>query len=290
MNAKINPWHSLLLTLVLGFSLSSYAQEEEIPSDTSSLPSASKANAGKNTDNGELPPPKLSKLKEYPITEKIKQCKKYEGRYISYYETIYKVENCKRRQLLTEDGNEPKIKGFRITSVDNDTVAVIPEGSPLNPPGGKKPLTCAQLNGQYLISRGDEIFYVEKCAKRLFPDLDSYTEHSQKRGKREKDILELDEVQIARIEDGPPMKSSLDAEYKKLLDADTGIDVLPLAEACKGLNGKFVAYYSKIYRIENCRKQPVDPQLFGKRFPKYSPSELSSEQWISIPTGSAHKI
>jgi len=269
-----------------------FAQEQEIPSDTSSLPSASSSRPGpdKEADSGELPPPVMPKRKQYPATAKIKQCAKYEGKYISYYETIYKVEKCKRRELLTDEGTEAKIKGLNIVSVDNDTIAVIPEGEPMNAPANKKALSCAQLNGQYLISRGDELYFVEKCAKRLFPDLDTYSEHAQKRGKREKDILELDEVAIARIADGPPILSSLDVEYKKLLDADTGIDVIPLKEACKGLNGKFVAYYSKIYKIENCRKEPVDPLLFGKRFPSLAPVELSSEQWISIPTGKEFKI
>jgi hypothetical protein len=282
------------LGLALITSSFAQAQDEELPSDTSSLPSTSAPGAAANGTqagaDGELPPPVAPKAKEFSVSEKLKQCKKYEGKYISYYEHIYRVEKCKRREYLVDEGVEPKTKGLKIISVESDTVAMIPAGEPLNPSVKKKNLTCAQLNNQYVISRGDEIFFIEKCKKRLFPDLDTYTDHSKKRGKREQDILELDEMQIAKIEDGTPITSSLDAEYKKLLDADTGIDVLPLAEACKGLNGKFVAYYSKLYRIEKCRKQPVDPEVFGRRYPKYSPQELTSEQWISIPTGQNLKL
>lgn len=288
----------LTLSVTLGLTLLgsplANAQDEELPSDTSSLPSTSAPGAAANGTqagaDGELPPPVVPKAKEYSIAEKLKQCKKYEGKYISYYEKIYRVEKCKRREFLVEEGIEPKTKGMKILSVESETVAMIPAGEPLNAAAKKKTLTCAQLNNQYVISRGDEIYFIEKCKKRLFPDLDTYSDHSKKRHKREQDILELDEMQIAKIEDGAPITSSLDAEYKKLLDADTGIDVLPLAEACKGLNGKFVAYYSKLYRIEKCRKQPVDPEIFGRRYPKYSPQELTSEQWISIPTGQNLKL
>lgn len=296
MNVIFGLWTSLSLTLALlvgsAFPTSLFAQDEELPSHTASLPSLSGARSGeaKPQDSGELPPPVMQKPKEYPLAEKIKQCKKYEGKYISYYEHIYKVEKCKRREFITEEGVEFKAKGLKIIGVESDTIAMIPIGETLNTPARKKTYTCAQLNNQYLISRGDEIYFVEKCKKRLFPDLDTYAEHSQKRGKRNQDILELDEEQIARIEDGAPIVSTLDAEYRKLLDADNGIDVLPLAEACKGLNGKFVTYYSKIYRVEKCRKQPIDPELFSKRYPKYTPTELSSEQWISIPTGQNYKL
>lgn len=301
MIVKLQPWTSLSLTLVLllgtAFASPLFAQDEDILSDTSSLPSTdsgmgpgSKPPNGNAEKTGELPPPVIQKPKEYSLAEKLKQCKKYEGKYISYYEHIYKVEKCKRREFIVEEGIEFKTKGLHIIGVESETLAMIPAGETLNKLAKKKVYTCAQLNNQYLISRGDEMYFVEKCKKRLFPDLDTYSEHSQKRGKRKQDILELDEEQIAKIADGTPITSSLDAEYKKLLDADTGVDVLPLAEACKGLNGKFVAYYSKIYRVEKCRKQPVQPELFGKRYPKYSPQELTSEQWISIPTGQNYKL
>lgn len=121
----------------------------------------------------------------------MKQCKKYEGRYISYYEHIYKVEKSKRREFVVEEGIEMKTKGLQIFSVESETMAMIPAGESLNKLARKKTYSCTQLNNQYLISRGDEIYFVEKCKKRLFPDLDTYSEHSQKRGKRSQDILAL---------------------------------------------------------------------------------------------------
>lgn len=285
------------LAMSLAPSSLSFAQDEDIPSDTSSYPSSSSSSSstsGQATsrakDDGELPPPSLPKAKTYSPAEMKKTCAKYEGKYILYYERIFKVEKCKRREYIVEEGMEPKLRGSKVLTVESETVAQLAQGEPLNGPQKRKPMTCSQLNGQYILSRGEDIYFVEKCKKRLFPDFDTYTDHAKKRGKRSQDVLEMDEEEISRVADGEPIVSALDAEYKKLLDADTGIDVLPLAEACRGLNGKFVAYYSKLYRIEKCRKLPVDPQLFGKRYPKYEPQELNSEQWISIPTGTDYKL
>lgn len=301
MNSKIKTYLVSLTTFVLALAVSlpvstqaeARSQDEEQP-DYSSSSSSPGSITGKSTskakEDGELPPPVLPKAKIFSSAEAKKVCAKYEGKYILYYERVFKVERCKRREFIVEEGMEPRLKGSKVEAVEADVIAMLEEGSPLQGPQKRKALTCPQMNGQYLLSRSEDIYFIEKCKKRLFPDFDTYTDHAKKRGKRQQDVLEVDEAELHRIADGAPIESSLDAEYKKLLDADTGIDVLPLAEACKGLNGKFVAYYSKLYRIEKCRKLPVDPQLFGKRYPKYEPSELSSDQWISIPTGSDWKL
>ncbi|RYZ74172.1 MAG: hypothetical protein EOP09_00815 [Proteobacteria bacterium] len=293
-----NAFHIVLsFSFPLFLSTNARAQEDELPSESSSYPSSSSSSNSPNAkatskakDDGELPAPILPKAKEYSAAEIKKTCAKYEGKYILYYERIFKVEKCKRREYLVEEGMEPKLRGSKVLTVESETVAQLAQGEPLNGPAKRKTLTCSQLNGQYLLSRGEDIYFVEKCKKRLFPDFDTYTDHSKQRGKRNQDVLEMDESELGKIAEGEPIVSSLDAEYKKLLDADKGIDVLDIREACKGLNGKFVAYYSKIYRIEKCRKQPVDPQLFGKRYPRYEPTELNSDQWISIPTGTDFKL
>ena len=297
MDLKKRLKYGMALLMSLSFMSLASAQDDELPSESSNYPSSSSSSSptsgqssSKAKEDGELPPPVLPKAKAYTATEIKKTCAKYEGSYILYYERIFKVEKCKRREFIVEEGIEPKLRGSRVLTVDSDVVAMLGEGEALNGPQKKKPLSCSQLNGQYLLSRAEDIYFVEKCKKRLFPDFDTYSDHAKKRAKRSQDILEIDELDLAKIDEGEAFTSSLDAEYKKLLDADTGIDVLPLAEACRGLNGKFVAFYSRLYRVEKCRKQPVDPQLFGKRFPKYEPTELSSEQWISIPTGTDYKL
>ena len=62
-------------------------------------------------------------------------------------------------------------------------------------------------------------------------------------------------------------------------------DILPIDEACKGLNGTFVSYFSKIYKIQGCRKHEVDAEKFMLHYPTYRLKEMKSEQWVSLPTG-----
>lgn len=240
---------------------------------------------------GELPPPQLPPKKKYSEAEKKKNCQKYEGKYIGYYDRLYKVENCKRREILPEEGIETSatLKGKKVEVVDADTIASLPEGIRYGESANPKP-NCAKLEGHYILSRGDDLYFIEKCKKRLLPDWDTYTDHASKRGKRSQDILEISENEFQRIAEGQPLPSALDEEYRKLLRDDSSIDILPLAEACKGLNGRFLSYYSKIYKIDKCRKHPVDPETFLKRYPRYKLDEMTSEQYVSLPTGKEAKL
>lgn len=239
----------------------------------------------------ELPPPKLPKKQEFTAAEMQRECKKFEGRFIAYYDKIYKVEKCKRREVLsTDDQPNPVLNGAKIQSVEGVSVAKIPAGEPIEIDSPRSKPNCLRLEGRYILSRGDDIYFIEKCKKRFIPDWDTYAEHAQKRGKRGLEVFELGEAEFNAIKAGEPIQSVLDAEYKKLLDADKGADVIPLQEACKGLNGKFVTYYSRIYRIEGCRKRSVDPEAFMLKNSHMKLDELSSEQWISIPNGKAYKL
>ncbi len=280
---------ALLLSLGLSF-LSWQAQgQDEEPSVSTSVatpPQAAGAPVVKD-----LAPPKLPKKVEFSAADIQKECKKYEGKFIGYYDRIYKIEKCKRREIVSSDDDQnPILTGKTVLNVDSPTVAKIPAGESI---GNEKPsnkVNCLKFEGRYVLSRGDEVYFIEKCKKNLLPDWDTYVEHSQKRGKRGLEIFELTEAEFRGIAPGKEIKSVLDEEYKKLLDAEKDVDVIPLAEACKGMNGKFVTYYSRIYHIEACRKQPVDPELFLQRNPSYKLSEMTSEQWISIPTGKDYKI
>ena len=283
------PLSLAVLLLSLGWTcLSGLAQGQDgEPSSSSVTPPP----AGSPAGDKEMAPPKLPKKLEFSAADIQKECKKYEGKFIGYYDRIYKVEKCKRHEIVSADDDQnPVLNGKKILTVDSLTVAKIPVGTAI---GAEKPnakVNCLKFEGRYVLSRGDEVYFIEKCKKNLLPDWDTYVEHSQKRGKRGLEIFELTEAEFRAIAPGKDIKSVLDAEYKKLLDADKDVDVIPLAEACKGMNGKFVTYYSRIYHIEACRKQPVDPELFLQRNPSYKLSEMTSEQWISIPTGKDYKL
>jgi hypothetical protein len=254
-----------------------------MPQDTpSGTPSA---------DSNELPPPKLPKKASYTDAEIKAECRKFEGKFIAYYDRVFKVEGCKRREVLPEDDERnPVLKGLRVIAVENITIAKIPEGAPIgSAPKGKKP-NCAKIEGRYIISRASDVFYVEGCKKRPFPDWDTYADHAAKHPKKSKDILELPEEEFLALPVGKEFISSLNDEYKKMLVTEKNVDVLPLDEACKGLNGSYLSYYSKIYKVERCRKHEVDAERFLLRFPSYRLREMTSEQWVSIPTGKPLKL
>jgi hypothetical protein len=292
MMMNSNFWRSSFFMLLLTISTQSLAQDEGMePQQDYSSPSSTPSNNILPPTQGEMPPPKLPQKKAYSDTDKKKSCQKFEGKYIAYYDRVYKVEKCKRREIAVEDGNEPAatLKDRKIEVVDADTIAALEEGLRIGESADKKP-NCAKIEGHYILSRGDDLYFIEKCKKHLIPDWDTYTDHASKRGKRSQDIMELAESEFQRIPEGAALPSSLDAEYKKLLKDDSSVDILPLAEACKGLNGKFLSYYSKIYKVEKCHKHNVDPHAFLKRFPTYKIEEMSSEQWVSLPTGKDEKL
>ncbi len=256
-----------------------------------SIPKATPGEATLPVDPNALPPPKMPKKQSYKEAEIKAECRKYEGQLIAYYDRVFKVEGCKRREILSDDEEaNPFVNGRRIIPVENITIAKIPEGPAIgSSPKGKKP-NCAKIEGRYIISRASDVFFVEACKKRPFPDWDTYADHSAKHSKKGQEILELPEEEFLALTVGVEFKSSLNDEYKKMLVTEKNIDILPIDEACKGLNGSYVSYYAKIYKVEACRKHEVDAEKFLLRFPTYKLREMSSEQWVSIPTGKSLKL
>lgn len=260
------------------------AQQSPAPPSTPGSPPAVDPNAPVK--------PKLPEKVIYSEAEKKAECRKFEGQFIAYYDRVFKVEKCQRREVaLEEDGNHPALKATRIIQVENKTVAMIPEGPSLDEKNGKpKKPNCAKLEGRYIISKASDIFFVESCKKRPFPDWDTYADHAEKRNKRGVEVLELSESEFEGISLGKDIPSTLTDEYKKLLVTEKNIDIIPIDEACRGLNGSYVSYYAKIYKIQSCHKHEVDAEKFLLRYPSYKLKELSSEQWVSMPTGKALKL
>ena len=65
-------------------------------------------------------------------------------------------------------------------------------------------------------------------------------------------------------------------------------------EACHGVDGRVVSYYSRLYRIERCRKREItDTEEFLRRLGNIERKEileLRSEQWLSLPDGAPIQI
>ncbi len=261
--------------LLATFSLVSYGQDTEL------------ADLDYNESQELLEPVKYSEQ------EKAKTCKKYQNSYVSYYGAVYRVEKCKLRHVQSHEKIlEINRRQKKIREIPGTVIAQLDKGKPINSETArtKKLRTCKQLSSKYVTFSYTDVYYVDKCIKRPFPDWSSFVAH-RKRHKRSADsVLALTWAEFARLKSGRTMPSEIDREFRKMKLGSRGVDVIPLSEACRGLNGKDVTYVDTIYRIEGCRKRAYDSQKFlrkNRNRDLKKLKELSSEQWLSIPDGKA---
>lgn len=241
-------------------------------------------------DEFPLPKDEPAVLKKFPAAVVQKLCQRYNGQLIAYYGEIYKVEHCHRRQLLdNKTVYAMQREGHMVQDVDSDTVAAIPEGEPLD-----EAMTvsnargCKQLEGRYVTFSNTDVYFVEGCKRRIFPDWTTYIKHREPRDDKKGEILSLSWLEFTSLPSGKPIPSIVDDLFAKMLRGDAGVEVIPINEACHGVEGRLVTYYSRAYRIEHCRKRELaeaDLYLKGLGFDKVKMVELTSEQWLSLPDG-----
>ena len=214
---------------------------------------------------------------EVSSTERKKICKKFEGALIAYYDTVYQVENCIRRPLVASKTiyNFQK-RGRKIIEVDSRVIKALTEGEPYDVASTRaNARKCNDLEGRYITFSNVDVYFVQECRKRLFPDWTTYIAHReqrnrQQRGARNGEILALSWIEFAKLRLGESFNSVMD-DYLEDVDQVDGIEVLPLSEACDGISGKLVSYLSKLYRIEDCQKREItapDLYLRDKKFQK----------------------
>ena len=212
---------------------------------------------------------------------KVDLCRKYDGAYISYYEHVFLVKGCQRHAISSQE----EIYTLTRRGVVFQTVeAAVIRGIPLaDTSKQKKKISpqklCRSLQGRYITHSYVDIYYVDNCQKRLFPNWEAYQQHVRDRGKQSASITSVNWQEFKTIKTGKDMPF---AQTETVLITH-GVDVIPIDEACKGLEGKYVSYYSKVYRIKNCHRHPVPENII--RSGKLNIShELTSEQWLSLPT------
>jgi hypothetical protein len=279
---------TIRIVLGLGLALTSAvasAQNEVAPA--AAAPAVDAAPAPDDSDVLVVPE-QIVVQKTFTRTEIQRICRKYDGQLIAYYGDVFQVKGCQRLPIINNKTvYEFLRKGRQVTDVDGDVIAAIPEGEPIDQLGGAG-RSCRQLEGQYVTYSSGDVYYVEKCKLRVFPDWATYIEHRQKRGNKQGIIESMTWTEFDAFEVGEPIGSVVDDMFAKLLTGFAGVEIIPVDEACEGVNNKVVSYYSRLYRIERCRKREiVAPDLFmkreGKRLAKLK--ELSSEQWLSLPDG-----
>ncbi len=218
--------------------------------------------------------------------EKDRACRNLNGKLMSIGGDMWRIKDCKRHHVLDSDNVfEMTRKGVAVVEVDSRDAAAIPVGPTWEELQAKKPRPCSAFNKRYVTVSFTEIFFVENCKRRLMPDYETYVEHRRKNRALNQEILALSSNEFYWLKQGPDIDSVTTREFAKLLDGSPGVDLIPLDEACKGLNGKLVSFYSKLYRIEKCRKKELDAEEYTRKAKGSigTPRELTPEQWISIP-------
>ena len=219
-------------------------------------------------------------------------CIRYEGKLVAYYSDIYKIENCKRRPIIdSKTVYDLVAKGHHVIDVEREVIVALGEGAPLDVPTvvvDPKAL-CRRLKDRYVTYSYVDVYFIEGCKRRLFPDWTTYTTHRTKKGGDPKGTIEsLALEEFAAIPEGEPIPSVVDEMFAKLLSGEAGIDVIPVDEACKGLESQTVGFYSRLYKIEKCRKRElvgIHSILKVGEHDKGKIQELSAEKWLSLPDG-----
>ncbi len=236
-----------------------------------------------------VPKPEPAKPRVVTAAERKKACGKHEGKYISYYSEIFRVENCKRRAVQDPETLSRLMRGsVNVTEVESDIIAAIPAGQPVADQGAKSRRSCKQLEGRFITFSYVDVYLVQKCKKRIFPDWETFIAFQKKRGITSgigSEVIPLTEAEFDLLQIGPEMPSSVDLEFIRQYDRSKVVDVIPIDEACRGVEGKIVSFYSKLYKIEKCRKREMDPEVATLKNPELKPKELRPEQWNSLPDG-----
>jgi hypothetical protein len=263
------------------------------PKKVSEVPSKDASVAAKVVeDDGDFPPvaDQPAVIKHFSQVEIQRYCKQYEGHMVAFYDDIYKVEHCSLRKILdNKTVYNMQRAGHTVQDVSSDVIAALHEGEALDEATtAKYARSCKQLDKHYVTFSSVDVYYVEHCTKRLFPDWTTYIKHRERHSDKNGEILSLSFWEFDRLRSGTPIPSIVDDLFARLLTGSAEVEVIPVDEACVGIDGKVVAFYSHVYKVERCHKRDIDePDRYLKRLgiDKVKVVEMSAEQWLSLPDG-----
>lgn len=224
-------------------------------------------------------------------------CRLYEGKLLAYYNDTFRVKNCRRLPVSYEELSHALKAGEAVEKVSAEVIYAIPVGakkvSRLELP------SCQELQKTYITPDHDTVYFVENCRKRLFDHWDTYTLHRHSQGVQKTRLIFLETEIVAAIKDGKPMPS------QELSSADAAQgqfpQVLDRKEVCRRFEGKFISYFSLIYKVQKCLKRSVDAGDFSRLSKQAQASgvvgvqlpeviEVSGDQWMSLPSGDAYEL
>jgi hypothetical protein len=283
---------TLAIGLVILPAIPAAGQDEDMAVDTyvNDPPATQSSGPSTDVDDNIIKKPKELDApvpKEFTKAETQKICAKFQGKLISVYGEIYKLKNC-TRHLVQEQEEIFKFskQGITIIEVEAKDVAAIPIGDHWETVNAKE-RPCSFFNKKYITFSYTDIYYVENCVRKLIPDYETLIQHRKDRGQKNGDVMAMSAREFYGMRQGRDITSIIDKEFHKLLDGSAGVDIIPIDEACKGVDGKIVTFYSRMYKIERCRKREIDAESFTmhRKGGDTKMIELKAEQWISMPDG-----
>jgi hypothetical protein len=227
-------------------------------------------------------------VKSYNSAEKQKACGKYNGKTVSISGEVWSVKNCVRHLISDADQLfRMSRQGINFIEVDAKELAPIPEGKTVEEMEHEKMRPCSTFNGRYVTYSYTDTYFVENCVRKLVPDYETLLQHRKDRKVQQGEIIALTSAEFFSLKQGRDVSSVIDKEFSKLLDGSAGVEIIPVDEACRGVEGKMVSFYSRIYKIEKCKKREIDAELYStkNRGRESRLTELKPEQWLSLPEG-----
>ena len=260
----------------------------ETPEVSEASPSSTKGSDEDDDNIIKVPKqPDAPPAKRFTAAETQKVCAKYRANLLSVYGEIYKLKNCTRHQIHDQEEIFKFAKQGIITiEVDSKDVAALPIGDHWEIVNAKN-RPCSFFNKKYITFSYTDIYFVENCVRKLIPDYETLLEHRKSQGIKSSEVLALNAREFYQIRQGRDVTSVIDREFSKLLEGSAGVDIVPIDEACKGVEGKIVTFYSRMYKIEKCRKREINAEQFTMQRKQNDSKwiELRPEQWVSMPDG-----
>ena len=207
-------------------------------------------------------------------------CDKYEGKYVSYYQKVYLVKNC-RRHDSTKDAFKISKSGTQIHEVDASVVRQLPlAGDARGASVLKLSSLCKRLEKNYVSLSSTEVHYVDGCRKRSFLSWQDYEEHRRKHSSGIKGrLIFLKKEELNMLPTGKLMPATSKKHKNKI---EERMSKNSKAKLCKNLEGKYVSYYRLLYHIKGCRKHLLSYEAMQKKGGSVH-TELNTEQWKGIP-------
>lgn len=257
---------SLSLAALLAISLPAAFGQGAYPAGKPSTPAKPKAQSKKQS-------------KVATMAARKKACRSYNNKLVGYYGNVYHIKNCKRTPVAKGDVTAKIRRYGSVRTIEADVVKLIP----LAKVKVKTRLSCKEAEGRVFLTLSGKVFQVAGCRRYTFPDWETFLEYRRKGRVSNRAFVEVEDHLAQTLPEARVYSSVLDTDSNSFLRDNEEYDIIPAKRACKGLEGRYVTYYSQIYKIERCKRRPV--LIASDRIAKLDVKELSSSQWLSIPEG-----